>query len=86
MGAVGGGLIDTETVFAEGSAVADALHSLSAVESPNPKQALVSDSFRGRGPSEMDTEINTTYSKHFSHMPSYASTQEIKERAHRSQQ
>lgn len=86
MGAVGGGLIDTETAFAEGSALADALHSLSAVESPNPKQALVSDSFRGRGPSEKDREIKTTQFKHFSHVPSYASTQKIEERAHRSQQ
>lgn len=58
MGAVGGGQIDTESVSPEGSAVvADALHSVSTVESLSPKQALVSDSFRGRGPSGTEVEM-----------------------------
>lgn len=56
MGALGEELIDTDTVFPEGSLVADALHSVSTVESHGPKETLVSDSFLGNGPGETEIE------------------------------
>ena len=47
--------MDTETVFPEGSFIADMLHSSSTVESPRFNVTLVSDSFLGNGPGETQT-------------------------------
>lgn len=60
MGAFGEGLIDTDTVFAEGSLVADALHSVSTVDSLSAMVTLVPDCSLGNGPAktEMDMIIN----------------------------
>lgn len=62
MGAFGEELIDTDTLFPEGSLVADALHSVSNVDSRRPKETWVSDSFLGNGPweTEMDVNIKST--------------------------
>lgn len=42
--------MDTDTLFDEGSTVADALHSVSTVDSRRLKETKVSDSFLGDGP------------------------------------
>lgn len=59
-GALGEELIDTDTVFPEGSLVADALHSVSTVDSHRAKVTLVSDSFLGNGPLETEMDMNIT--------------------------
>lgn len=60
MGALGEELMDTDTVFPEGSLVADALHSVSTVDSLRAMVTFVSDCSLGNGPvkSEMDVIIN----------------------------
>lgn len=60
MGALGEELMDTDTVFPEGSLVADALHSVSTVDSPSAMVTLVPDCSVGTGPvkTAMDMIIN----------------------------
>lgn len=58
MGALGEELIVTEIVFLEGSLVADALHSVSNVDSRMPKETFVSDSSCGNGPLETEMHVN----------------------------
>lgn len=50
----------TDTVFPLGSVMAEALHSVSTVESPTLKETFVSDCLLGEGPGNMDKgNINT---------------------------
>lgn len=58
MGAFGEEVIETVSVFPDGSLVADALHSVSTVDSCKWKITFVSDSFLGSGPGKTNIDCN----------------------------
>lgn len=57
MGALGEELIDIDTVFPEGSLVADALHLVSTVDSLSAMVTLVPDCSLGNGPVQMEMDM-----------------------------